>query len=493
MIQAFIKMNICRTILFLCLIVSIAACSTKKTVKTRPAIQQQSSDHEEIGEAYGMLEESPDDINLAMRKSQLNLKYKLNKNSIAETFNSVLDSLMSNNTFELDEYNLNITLLKQKDATVEFQDKSVLINFPLKITAEKKTFLQDLLVEGEINLSVITDIEIDKYWNLFTNTELIDYSWVTKPQAKMGSISIPIEKIMNLVIDRTKSKVVKEIDRTIKEEFALKSQIISVMDMIGQPISLDRGSDIELQINVDSFAMTGTYNTFDWTEGIISVTGVGEVIGAKDYSSAPDDLPVFSWLDSQFKKDSSDIYFNIDLELNRINKLVSDRIVGKRFSENGKEIVVEKVELKGLDDKLGVVADVSGSYDGQIFLSARPEFDADKKTLKSEDIEISILTKNVLHKALAWMLKGKIKKELDKTLQFSLKDFLDPIQKQIDEQVKEINKQGGLQLSVDLQDLDIEEFKFSKTKIHAAVHVPLILELSILNFNTLVAGANTKP
>lgn len=478
-------MNKLRTILLLCFVAVLSSCSTKKKVKTRPSVERPSAP-ENIDGVLGILESSPDDIKLEMRKSELNLKYKLNKKSIAKAFNHVLDTLMTNNTIEIEEHKLAVTLLKKENATIEFQEKSVLINFPLQISAAKKTFLQDLLVEGELALTVITDIEIDKYWHLFTNTELVDYQWIEKPVAKMGSISLPIEKIMNLVIDRAKSKVVKEIDKTIKEEFALKSQIISVMDLISTPFVIDEVSNIELKIAVDSFSMTGTFNTFDWTEGVISIKGLGEITGAKDFTNAPDDLPNFSWLDTGYQKDSSDLFFNIDLELDRINHYVSDKFVGKKFSEKDKEITIEKIELKGLDDKLGVVVDATGSYNGQIFLSARPEYNPATKEFKSEDIKVSLLTTNVLHKALGWMLQGKIKKELDKTLQFSLEDFLEPIQDQINKQIREINKSGEIDISANLKNLDIEEFRFSKTKIHAAVHVPMVLELKVLDFEKLL-------
>jgi len=478
-------MNKLRTILFLCFVVGITSCTTKKKVKTRPTAEMPAVSKEIYG-GDGILEPSPDDIKLEMRKSELNLKYKLNKKSIEKAFNHVLDTLMSNNTIQIEEHKLDITLVKNKKASIEFQEKSVLINFPLQISAAKKTFFQDLLVDGELDLTVITEIEIDKYWNLFTNTQLVDFQWIEKPVVKMGSISLPIETIMNLVIDRTKTKIVKEIDQTIKEEFALKSQIISVMDLISAPFLIDELSNIELQIAVDSFSMTGTFNTFDWTEGIISVKGLGEIAGAKNIVNAPDDLPTFSWLDAGYQKDSSDLFFNIDLELDRINHYVSDKFVGKKFSDNDKEITIEKIELKGLDDKLGVVVDATGSYNGQIFLSARPEYNSETKKFKSEDIKVSLLTTNVLHKALGWMLQGRIKKELDKTLQFSLEDFLEPIQEQINKQIQEINKSGKIDLTANLKDLDIDEFRFSKTKIHAAVHVPMLLELKVLDFEKLM-------
>ncbi len=461
---------------------SITSCYSKQKIKERPLSPEANIEKLDI---IGYFETGPEDIILEMKKSALNLNYKLDKVSLSQSFNFLLDTILNNNPIYLEDQNIDLDLIKKEDATIEFQDKSVLIDLPLQIIANKKTFLQDILVDGELHLSVITDINIDKYWNLFTKTDLIDYYWKEKPQVKIGSINLPIEKIMNLIIDRTKANVVENIDLAIKEKFALKSQVVSIMDMFEQPFAIDQDAGIDLYINIDSFAMSGTYNSLDWTTGIISVGGYGEVKGRKEYSSAPNDLPIFTWIEPDQNKDTSHLYFNIEIELNRITNILTEKFTGQKFSEAGKEITIQKIEIKGMDDKLGVIADVEGSYNGKILISANPRFDREIKSFVSENIEISLLTKNIVHKALGWMLKGRIKSELDKLLKISLVDFIEPIQNQLDLQVQSINKQGFIELKANIKDLDILEFRFSETKIHGTMHVPIELEMIVSDFNKL--------
>ena len=480
-----LKPSILKSFLLTALVatVGLTACSSNKHIKQRSVEKHARFVSDSSYGANPYLEDGPEVIELDMKKSNINLKYRLNKHSMKDTFNSIMDSLLSQNTFDIEEYNLGVKLSKNKAADIEFEGKKVLINFPLIIKAEKETILQKLLIEGEIHVAAICSIEIDGNWELVTDTELVDYFWIEKPTVKMGILSLPVEKIMNRAIEKAKHKVVDQIDHTIREKMALRSQIVSVMELVRKPIIIDGSEDLGLSIAIDDFSMSGVNNQFEWTEGIISVSGMGQIANIDANHNSSEKLPTFSWLDAAYDHDTSDIYFNIDVELDLLNKLAKEKFVGKRFSENGKEITIMNIEIKGLEDKLGVVADVEGSYNGQIFLSAIPEYNPESRKFVSKDIEINLLTKNVLHKGLAWMLKGRIKSELDKTLQFSLDDILKPMRSELAKQIEEINSSGEIELKAMVQDLGIEEFKFSKERIHATIHLPMILELNVLDFN----------
>jgi len=473
---------------------SLSACSSKKNFKQRPVDRQKHIDrqadysYDTPYDIYGYLESGPRNIELEMKKSNINLKYRLNKSSMRDTFNVIMDTLLVNNTFDVEEYNLKVKLSKKTDADIEFEGKQVLVNFPLHINAEKETMIQKLEIDGEIHISAVCHIDINNNWQLTTNTELVDYHWLEKPKVKMGIITLPVEKIMNVVIEKAKHKVVSQIDETIKEKMSLKAQIVSVMDLINKPFTLDNVNDVGLTIALDDFSMTGVKNQFDWNEGIISVTGLSEIGRLKAIEENTDNtdlVPTFTWLDQTYDQDTSDLYFNIDVGLDVINKVIKENFVGKKFSESGKEIMIMDLEVKGLDDKLGIVADVEGSYNGQIFLSARPEYKPRSRRFVSKDIEINLLTKNILHKGLAWMLQGRIKSELDKTLQFSLDDIMVPMRAELADQIEQINSTGELEVKASVQDLEIEEFRFSTESIHATIHLPMILELNVFDFNNL--------
>lgn len=470
-----LKVNIIFVTL-LCIILN--ACSTKKVAKERTSSSSKIEHNIKDGI---LLERGPKDIELDMRRSKVNLKYKLNKQTLSDTFNRVIDTLLAENKFELEDYNVQVTIQKVEQAHIEFEGKQVLMNFPMDILAEKETFLQKLNATGQLQLQIVTNIDIDKEWNLSTQTELVDYYWREKPKVSMGRLSIPIENIMNLIIDKTKTKVVSEIDEAVKENVGLRDQMLAMKSFLDKSITLDSVSNIHLTVNVDSLSMTPALNTFDWTEGIITLTGNSEISNRRRTKVEPNILPKFSWLEPQYNDDISSLNFNVDLEFQKIETMLNDLYKGKRFSEGDHEIIVRNIELRGLDEKLGVIVDVKGSYDGQIFMTAIPEYNEKEKTFTSSDIELKLLTDNVLHKALGWMLKGRIKKELDKTLQISLLDILNSFQEQIDQQITNINRPNELEIVAKVEDLVIEEFRFSEEKIHAALQVPMYLEVMIFD------------
>ena len=421
-----------------------------------------------------------------MKKSNINLKYRLDRASLKDSFNRIMDVLLASNNFDVEEYNFKVKLAKKTKADIAFDGKKVLVNFPLLINAEKETIIQKLQIQGEIHIAAVCEIDIDENWELHTNTALANFYWIEKPKVKMGILNLSIEKIMNLVIEKAKVKVIDQIDSTIKEKIDLRTQIISVMNLVNRPIKFNNLSDVELSINIDIFSMTGVSDQVDWTEGIISVSGISKIRAKKEIENQSKKLPHFYWLNNEFSIDTSDLFFYIDLDLENINKIAKEKFVGKIFSNSGKEIKIVNLEIKGAEEKLGIVADVEGSYNGQIFLSAIPEYDKETRNFVSNEVEINLLTKNVLHKGLAWMLKGRIKNELTKAMQFSLEDVVGPIRSELDKQLAQINSTGQYEFKAAVQDLEIDDFKFSSQGIYASIHLPMMLEVKVVDLNSLL-------
>lgn len=432
-----------------------------------------------------MLEEGPDDIQLEMKKSIVNLPFKLKKESISDTFNAVLDTLMQRDIIHIEEYNIDLNLQKLGAAHIEIEGRQVLIDFPLRLLAEKKTFLQKIEVEGDLKISLISEIDIDDHWNLTSDTDLVDYVWINKPEVKMGVFSLPIERMMNIMIERSKEKLIQSIDEAVRTKVPLADNVSNVVGLLNRQISIDDKNDLQLKIELDSIGVTDALNGPDWTEGILRLSGNTHVTEEIKSAVTNRPSPSFAWIDSMEADPQSELYFNLDMPLDQLSTLAKSKFVGRKFVEGGQEITINNIELRGLDAKLGLIADVTGSYDGQIFISMIPVFDAETKSFEGKEVELSLITKNVLHKALGWMLQGRIKKELEKSMQFSLTQLVKPIQDQINLQLENLNKEDILQLSAEILDINIEAFRFSKHKIHGIIYVPLVLEAQIFDLSNM--------
>lgn len=468
------------------IVLTSLSCSTKKKVKKRPVYEPV-----KVETSVGLLPQGPEDIELEMKRSQVNLQYSIDKGSITDTFNNLLDTLLQGNGFYVEEYKMQVQLKKVEKANIEIEGKAVLINFPLDILATKETIFQDVEATGQIYLTIASTIDVAGDWTMSTQTELVDYHWIEQPKLKLGRMSIGVERLMDLIIQRTKEQIITQIDSSIAENIQLKDQILNFASLLAKAIVLDPTGGIKLFIKVDSVGMSSVLNSVDWTKGFVSFEGVAEIrsddalIEKNAEGLEMLETPVFKWLPESFGNGSSNLFFGIELAMEQINETINKQFKGKSFSEGAHEVKIKNLELRGLDEKLGIIADLSGSYEGQVFISAKPEYDVKKQTFASSEIDINLLTKNVLHKALGWMLQGRIKRELDEVLQISIKDQLSRVQESIDAKIAEINTQGAAEVIVNLEDLQVEEFRFSQEMIHANIQVPMVLGIKIKNLADL--------
>ena len=126
--------------------------------------------------------------------------------------------------------------------------------------------------------------------------------------------------------------------------------------------------------------------------------------------------PPFAWKDKV--RDSSLIQLIMELDYSHLQNVAKKNFEGKKFSEAGKTIEVVNIEVGKSSGRLQLAVDVKGSFNGKLILLGIPSFDKSKSLLYGDQVEISVKTGNVLHKAASWLLKGKIKNELEKNVAF---------------------------------------------------------------------------
>jgi len=118
---------------------------------------------------------------------------------------------------------------------------------------------------------------------------------------------------------------------------------------------------------------------------------------------------------------------------------------------------------------------VSGSFDGDIVLLGVPYYDSFNKMLRVKDIDFELRTSNVLHKAAAWIMKGKIKNELGKAMEFPLKDKLKEAQDEIDRQVYKYYNPYNMNVIAKMGDIDISEVQPKAEKVISTIKMKMYI------------------
>lgn len=415
-------------------------------------------------------------------KSTVNLNFKIDKEAINDTFNIVIDQYLDTD-LEIDAMGMDVVITKEKDATMEFLGTQVLSTLPIRIDVSKSTFLKNLTGNGSLELNFITGIDIDSNWTLITNTELANHEWIEKPKLNIGSMQINVGRLADEIINRSKATLEKQIDLSVKDQISFRDRLLDVMKYVEEPILVDTLLNSWLSIKPEQIYMSHIVNDSEFAIGNVSIHGETKLNSYKPDIVPGLKLPQFKW-ETQLD-DTSHINVVMDVSYDQVNQYLQENYKGQTMKNGGKEITIHDIYMKREGEKLVVVSDVTGTINGKLLVSGKPVFDNNKQKFYTEDIDIEIETKNVIHKASAWLFKGKIKNKLRDMLDFSIHENLDQLQVLINEQISSYSREEELEFKADLQRLHVEKFVLDNDKLHAFVTLDIFLQSKIYNLNAL--------
>ncbi len=413
-------------------------------------------------------------------KSTINLNYQIDKNAINDTFNIIIDQYLDTD-LEIDAMGMDVKITKQHDATMEFSGTQVLSTLPIKIEVEKSTFLKNITGEGQLELKFITGIDIDSNWTLITNTELATHEWIEKPKLSLGGIQFNVSMLADEIIKRSKPTLEKQIDLSVADQISFKDRLLDMLKYVEEPILIDTLMNSWLSIEPQQVYMSHIENGSEFATGNVTIKGETNFSSTKPEKIAGLKLPQFQWQPTV--DDTSHLNIILDISYDQVNNYLAENYKGETLKNGGKEFTIHDVFVKREGDKLVVVSDVTGSVNGKLHVSGTPVFDNESQKFYTDDIDINIETKNVLHKAGAWLFKGKIKNKLKDMLDFSVQENLDQLQELINEQINAYSVEKEVEFNADLKKLYVERFVLDDDKLHAFVKFDIFLQSKIYNLN----------
>lgn len=405
------------------------------------------------------------------------INYKLDKSGIKDTFNRAIAEAFKGN-FDIPEYDVKMTLTKSSDAAVEIEGQNILVVVPIHIQVLKKTFLTNFKAQGTLEMSFISELIIDSMWNSKTKTSLSHHRWIEKPKLSVLGIDLPITAISNVVIDKSKPMIETGIDDAVRENLTLKQKMKETMAIFNQAIPLDPDSKTWLKIDPEKIHLNKVINSRFTAAGKIQLIGRSTLTSykPKEISSAPA-VPKMYWKENI--PDSSVFRVYADIKTMDINAILSTNLNGQTFTANDKSITLSNIITNTDYENIRVVTDVAGAVNGTLIIKGKPKYDAVANAFYMEDIDIQLKTKNVIHKAAAWIGEGKIRNELEKKLRFSITETLVTVQNKIDQHIETFNKKYDLEMKVAVGSADVESFELKPGQIEALMKAKFYLELKI--------------
>jgi len=414
--------------------------------------------------------------------SSVNLNYEIDKKAINDTFNIIIDQYLDTD-LEIDAIGADVKISKEQDATMEFLGTQVLSTLPIKIEIEKSTFIKNITGQGQLELNFITGIDIDSNWTLITHTELAAHKWIEKPSLNLGGIQFNVSMLADEIIKRSKPTLEQQIDKSVADQISFKDRLLDMLKYVEEPILIDTLMNSWLSIQPQNVYMSHIKNEEESATGNVTIQGKTIFSSVKPDNIPGIKLPQFEW--NTELDDTSHINVVLDISYDQVNQYLSENYKGETLMNGDKQVTIHDIFLKREGEKLVVVSDVTGSVNGQLLVSGTPVFDNKKQKFYTDDIDIDIQTKNVIHKAGAWLFKAKIKNKLKDMLDFSVQENLDQMQELINEQIDNYSIDNEIEFIADLRQLQVERFVLDNDKIHAFVTLDIFLQSKIHNLNAL--------
>lgn len=399
--------------------------------------------------------------------SQIVLNYRLDKKTIQDTFNMGIDEALSDE-FVIPEYDLKMKLSKPDAAQVEIEGKNILVMVPVKVWVEKKTFLSTLKARGTMEMTFLSKFDIDTLWNLSTDTELSYHRWIEKPKLDIAGLNIPITYISDQILKRSKGMIESTIDDAIRDNFLLRQTMGELLSVFNQPQQFDPTLRAWVQFKPQRFELSPVMNSRYTARGKIYIKGT--TLFTTYPPGADDDvkkLPGVFWTESI--QDSSVIRIVSDIKTYDINNMLKENIEGKTFSSDGKSITLSDIVTNCDYEKMRITASVHGSFNGKIFISALPGYDKNENRFQLKITDIKFKTRNIFHRAAAWIGQSKIKSEFEKKLVFQIDDQVKDVQETINSYTENLRENYDMDLNIKLGSIVIDKFTLYPGQIEAVL------------------------
>ena len=456
-----------RTLVSIIFLVSLLGISCKTTKPTRP------------------LETYNQEDRFEPQASIIRIPINIDLKGLEKTLNEKLDGILYEDKNLNDGDNMRIKATKDGIIKIDAESMAIKYQLPLDLWIQYDTGFGKVEGTAKLTMDFISNYTINSNWQLTTKSKLEEYEWKEKPRMQLGGFSIPVASIANIIISRSEKLIGENIDAMVAESFKLEEYIERAWKLMFEPYELSPEYQTWLMAKPNDIGMTPIVVDNGQIKSTIVVESKPELLfGLAPMPSRFKPLPNFSFRYlGEGDNRGFQIYVDATMSYDEAESLSKKSLVGERFEQGKKYVVVEDIDLYGQENKLVIDLKMSGSYNGSVFLTGIPVFNAKRNRIEIENLDYTLDSKNFLIKSLAWMGKGAIKKMIQENMDFLLDYNLKEAQQQMKETLEGYEIAEGIFLKGSLEDLKLYNAYLTTNGFKVAVSLKGEIEIDIAGLN----------
>jgi len=427
------------------------------------------------------VEEYTEEDRFEPQTSMIRIPVNINIAGLENALNTQLGGTLYEDNDLKDGDNMKVRAIKDGTIKLDAEDMAIKYQVPLDLWIQYDTGFGKVEATAKLTMDFISNYSIDADWQLKTVSTLESYVWKEKPRIQLGVISIPVAPIANLILSRSEEVISSNIDSMVAESFKLNEYIADAWKLMFEPFELSPEYQTWLLAKPSDIGMTPIKVENGKIKSTIIVQSKPELLfGLAPMPSRMLPLPNFSY---RYLGEGADrgfqIYVAATMSYDEAEDLSKQSLLGERFESGKHYVVVEDIELYGKGNQLVINLQMSGSYNGSIYLKGTPVFDPRRNRIEIENLDYTLDSKNFLLKSAAWLGKSKIKSMIQENMDFLLDYNLRDAQKQMQETLGGYEISEGIHLKGTLEELKLYNAYLTADGIKVAVALNGELDIDV--------------
>ena len=197
----------------------------------------------------------------------------------------------------------------------------------------------------------------------------------------------------------------------VKENLNLDERIKETWTQLHQPILVAEEYNTWLTVNPIDLKMTPIETKDRFISSTILIESKPQIsVGPRPNSgSSSFYLPPFKYSTEKVAEDFA-LLVSAEISYSEAERLAREEAAGETYDYGNRSFTVEDINLYGQEKKLVVDVLLSGSYEGNVYLTGEPQYDERDNAIVIKNLKYTLKTKNLLYKTAGWLLKSTFKK-----------------------------------------------------------------------------------
>jgi len=380
---------------------------------------------------------------------------------LADLLESALDDAVSSEPLEVNS--VEIVMQRIGEAELKPENKSVHIYLPLKIQLKRPAGLFTVEGTGAINLHLVVDFNIDAKMRLSSKTELVSHDWLEKPVLEIGALNIPVETLVNMVLNHHESIITAKIDAALKKVSDLNSLLQQGLKVARKGIDSQdlKGNRLEFVLHELSLVEPKHEDYRVVVHGLLTPT-----IGINPSTALRQEDIAFKWINESVLQDDSTMQMDIELPYDLLKTELVSALQGMEVG--GKPFDVRTIDIMG-GERLMIQLEIDEPIKAQVFVQGKPIYNEIEGQLFIQDLDVKVNPANFIYKLTAPLVNRFIEGKMADFFPLEINNKLGKVVKDnIPEQIK-IPKGT---IGITHHSLSIDALRFDKDRIvgKASIH-----------------------